>query len=268
MSPNAHRPEPGALPAPEPNDGSRSGLCGRRGSVFWLCRVHPRTRSPLLRRLRLCHRLISAIRCQGFRGWTGSPSLCGRRLCDRFTREISRLRCSTRSPPCGLRLGTQIDIYRRRCCWRRHLRCCLCLGLPTEPERLSHRRAALRVNRGGERVIAPQSPLAQIFVPIESVLGADVPSERLGPIATIEAHHVILMNGSPHRHGGNQNFLYLNGLSELTQRVMNCGDQVRKLLWSHRVVSNVAADDHNRGMWVSVFGIHDHPFALSWLTIM
>jgi hypothetical protein len=33
----------------------------------------------------------------------------------------------------------------------------------------------------------------------------------------------------------------------VTQRVMNYGDQVRKLLWSHRVVPNVAADDHNRG---------------------
>ena len=33
------------------------------------------------------------------------------------------------------------------------------------------------------------------------------------------------------------------GLSEVTQRVMNCGDQVRKLLWSQRVVPNVAADE-------------------------
>src|SRR5712675_172060 len=68
------------------------------------------------------------------------------------------------------------------------------------------------------------------------------------------------MNGSPYRHGGNQNFLCLNGLSELTQRVMNCGNQVRKLLWSQRVVPNVAADNHRRGMWVGLFGIHDHPF--------
>jgi hypothetical protein len=36
-------------------------------------------------------------------------------------------------------------------------------------------------------------------------------------------------------------------------------------------VPNVAADDHSRGMWVGLFGIHDHPFArlwLSWLTVM
>jgi hypothetical protein len=117
-------------------------------------------------------------------------------------------------------------------------------------------------------MIAPQSPSAQVLIPIESVLATDVASEHLGPIATIEAHDVILMNGSPHRHGGNQNFLCLNGLSELTQRVMNCGNQVRKLLWSHRVVPNVAADDHSRGMWVGLFGIHDYPLALSWLTVM
>jgi hypothetical protein len=117
-------------------------------------------------------------------------------------------------------------------------------------------------------MIAPQSPSAQVLIPIESVLSADVPPQRLGPIATFEAHHVILTNGSPYRHGGNQNFLGRIGLSELTQRVMNCGDQVRKLLWSHRVVLNVAADDHDRGMCVGLFGIHDHPFALSWLTIM
>jgi hypothetical protein len=117
-------------------------------------------------------------------------------------------------------------------------------------------------------MIAPQSPTLPVFVPIEPVPRADMPSKRLPPVAAIQANHVILMNGSPYRHGGNQNFLCLNGLSELTQRMMNCGNQVRKLLWSQRVVPNVAADDHSRGMRVGLFGIHDHPFAQSWLTIM
>jgi hypothetical protein len=117
-------------------------------------------------------------------------------------------------------------------------------------------------------MIAPQSPTLPVFIPAQAMTRADVPSERLAPIAAIQAHHVILMNGSPYRHGGNQNFLCLNGLSELTQRMMNCGNQVRKLLWSQRVVPNVAADDHSRGMRVGLFGIHDHPFAQSWLTIM
>src|SRR5260370_31261142 len=77
-------------------------------------------------------------------------------------------------------------------------------------------------------MIAPQSPTLQVFVPVQAMPRADVPSERLAPIAAIQAHHVILMNGSPYRHGGNQNFLCLNGLSELTQRIMNCGNQVRR----------------------------------------
>jgi hypothetical protein len=109
-------------------------------------------------------------------------------------------------------------------------------------------------------MIAPQPPAPHVFIPIEPVARADVPSQRLAPVAAIQANDIIVVHGSPHRHGGNQNFLCLNGLSEVTQRVMNYGDQVRKLLWSHRVVPNVAGDDHNRGMWAGLFGIHDHPF--------
>jgi hypothetical protein len=54
-------------------------------------------------------------------------------------------------------------------------------------------------------MIAPEPPSVQVFVPVESVLSADVPPERLGPIATFEADHVILMNRSPYRHCGDQN---------------------------------------------------------------
>ena len=117
-------------------------------------------------------------------------------------------------------------------------------------------------------MIASQPPPPSVFIRAQAMASADVAAECLAPIAAIQANHVILMNGSPYRHGGNQNFLCLNGLSELTQRMINCGNQVRKLLWSQRVVPNVAADDHRRGMWVGLFGIHDHPFALSWLTMM
>jgi hypothetical protein len=117
-------------------------------------------------------------------------------------------------------------------------------------------------------MIAPQSPLLQVFVNIERVLRADMASEHFSSIATIQANDIIVVHGSPHRYSRCENFLCLNGLSEVTQGVMNCGDQVRKLLWFQLVVPNVAADDHRRGMWVGPFGIHDHPFALSWLTTM
>ena len=70
-------------------------------------------------------------------------------------------------------------------------------------------------------MIAPQPPTPEVFVPVEPMPRADVPSQRLPPIAAIETGHVILMNGSPYRNCGNQNFLYLNGLSELTERLMH-----------------------------------------------
>jgi hypothetical protein len=117
-------------------------------------------------------------------------------------------------------------------------------------------------------MIAPQSPSLQVFVLIERVSRADVPLQHFSSIATIQANDIIVVHGSPHRYSRCENFLCLNGLSEVTQRVMNCGDQVRKLLWSQGVVPNVAADDHRRGLWVGLFGIHDHPFARSWLTTM
>jgi hypothetical protein len=109
-------------------------------------------------------------------------------------------------------------------------------------------------------MIAPQSPSLQVFVAIERVSRCEMASEHFSSVATIQANDVIVVHGSPHRYSRCENFLCLNGLSEVTQRVMNCGDQVRKLLWSQRVVPNVAADDHSRGMWVGLFGIHDHPF--------
>jgi hypothetical protein len=93
-------------------------------------------------------------------------------------------------------------------------------------------------------MIAPQSPSLQVFVPIEPVSRADVPSQRLAPIATIEAHHVILMNGSPHRHGRGKNFLGLNGLSKVTERLIYGSDEIRKLLRPHPMLDDVALDDH------------------------
>src|SRR5258708_4073012 len=99
-----------------------------------------------------------------------------------------------RWPASGFRLGTLIDGYWRWCRWRRHLRHCLSCGFATQAESLCERRSLRRISRGDEQVIAPQSPSAQVFIPIESVLSADVPPKRLGPIATLEAHHVILMN--------------------------------------------------------------------------
>src|ERR1700738_1812033 len=103
-------------------------------------------------------------------------------------------------------------------------------------------------------MIVPQSPSLPVFVLVERVSRADVPLEQFSSVAAIQANHIILVHGSSHRYSRCENFPCLNGMSEVTQRVMNCGDQVRKLLWSQGVVPNVAADDDSRAMWVSLFG--------------
>ena len=93
-------------------------------------------------------------------------------------------------------------------------------------------------------MIVPQPPTLQVFIPVEPVAGADVPSQCLSLIAAIQAHHVILMNGSPHRYSGNQNFLGRNGLSKLTERLINGSDEIRNLIRSHLMLDDVALDDH------------------------
>jgi hypothetical protein len=69
-------------------------------------------------------------------------------------------------------------------------------------------------------VIAPQPPPPQVFIAVQSMLDADVPSQYLTPVAAIQTHHVIVMNGSAHRHSWDTNFLRLNRLSKLTDRPM------------------------------------------------
>jgi hypothetical protein len=91
-------------------------------------------------------------------------------------------------------------------------------------------------------MIARQSPSLQVLVPIKRVSRADMASQCVAAIAAIHANDIVSMYGSPHRYSRCENFLCLNGVSEVTQRVMDGGNQVRKLLWSHRVVPNVAAD--------------------------
>ena len=70
------------------------------------------------------------------------------------------------------------------------------------------------------------------------------PAPNLAPIAALQAHNVVLTNGSPHRYSGNQNFLGRNGLSKLTERLINGSDEIRNLIRSHLMLDDVALDDH------------------------
>ena len=98
--------------------------------------------------------------------------------------------------------------------------------LATEPKRLSQGRASLGIGGGRQRMIAPQPPPPQVFIAAQAVAGADMPSQRLSPVAAIETNHIVPMHGSSHRHSRSQNLFWLGRLSKLTDRPMNRGNQV------------------------------------------
>ena len=45
---------------------------------------------------------------------------------------------------------------------------------------------------------APQSPPLAVFIAAQTVPGADMPSQRLPPVATIETNHVVPVDGPSH----------------------------------------------------------------------
>ena len=75
-------------------------------------------------------------------------------------------------------------------------------------------------------MIAAESPTLQIFISAQAVSRGDMPAQRFPPVAAIQAHHVILMDRSPYRYGGGQDFLRLNGLSKLTERSVDRNDEI------------------------------------------
>jgi hypothetical protein len=69
-----------------------------------------------------------------------------------------------------------------------------------------------------ERKLAEDGARRSSFTTASPIAGAVAASS---PYSPIQAHHVVLPNGSAYRHGGNQNFLGPNGLSKLTERLMH-----------------------------------------------
>jgi hypothetical protein len=49
---------------------------------------------------------------------------------------------------------------------------------------------------------------------------------------------------SPYRYSRCENFLGLNRLSNLTERLMHRSDEIRNLIRSHPMLDNIALDDH------------------------
>jgi hypothetical protein len=95
-------------------------------------------------------------------------------------------------------------------------------------------------------MIAPQPPPLPVFISAQTVLGADMPSQRLRPVAAIETNHKVPVDGPSHRHSGSENLGWFGRLSKLTDRPMNGGNQIGKLIRPQPLVPHVAHDNFRR----------------------
>jgi hypothetical protein len=95
-------------------------------------------------------------------------------------------------------------------------------------------------------MIAAQPPPLPVFISAQTVPGADMPSQRLPPVAAIEANYIVPVHGTTHRHSGNENLRWFGWLSKLTDRPVNRGNQFGKLIWPQPMVPDIALDDFSR----------------------
>ena len=89
-------------------------------------------------------------------------------------------------------------------------------------------------------MIASPPPPPSVFIRAQAMASADVAAECLAPIAAIKAHYIIPMYGTAHRHRRGPNLLRLTRLSKLTDRPMNGGNQIGKLIRPQHLVPDVA----------------------------
>lgn len=100
--------------------------------------------------------------------------------------------------------------------------------------------------REPQRMIASQPPPPSVFIRAQAMASADVATECLAPIAAIKAHQIIPVYGTAHRHRRGPNLLRLTRLSKLTDRPMNGGNQIGKLIRPQSLVPDVAHHDFRR----------------------
>jgi hypothetical protein len=79
-------------------------------------------------------------------------------------------------------------------------------------------------------MIIAQSPPLPIFISAQTMPGADMSSQRFAPVAAIQTNHIVPMDGPSHRHRRNESLDWLGRLSTLTDRSMNRGNQIGKLI--------------------------------------
>jgi len=95
-------------------------------------------------------------------------------------------------------------------------------------------------------MIALEPPPLPIFISAQAMPSADVPSQRLAPVAAIETSHIVPMHGSSHRDSRSPNFFRLIRPSKLTDRPMNRGNQIGKLIRLQPMMPHVTLDDFRR----------------------
>jgi len=69
-------------------------------------------------------------------------------------------------------------------------------------------------------MIAPQPPPPPVFISVQTVADAEVPSQSLATITAVKTHHIVMADRLPNRHSRSQNLCWLNWLSKLTERPM------------------------------------------------
>src|SRR6516164_9107658 len=75
-------------------------------------------------------------------------------------------------------------------------------------------------------------------------------------MAAIQANHIVMMYGAPHRHCRSENFLGLNGLSETAKGSMYRSYEFCNLIGRNPMMPHVATDDLRRQMRIEHFVVH------------
>src|SRR5215469_2157350 len=104
-------------------------------------------------------------------------------------------------------------------------------------------------------MVGPQSPASPIFLPAQAVSAANVAAEGFSPIAAIEANHIVVAYRLANRDSRGE-CVFGKLLPEPAKAYVDNRDQIRKLICTDFVVSQVTPNEF-RGEWqMTVFGFH------------
>src|SRR5215467_3934439 len=105
-------------------------------------------------------------------------------------------------------------------------------------------------------MIRPQTPASPIFLPAQAVPAADVAAKGFSPIAAIEANHIVVAHGLANRDSGGECFFGNGLLMEPIKAYVDDRDQIRKLIGTDFVVSQVTPNEFRGKCPMTVFRFH------------